>query len=439
MNLSLPKRLVQFLVLTTPLQAMELVIDSTAEKADHSFCSEKPKYQKLNCESLKTYFEKARQENIAVDLAINNKTKDAKKDNLLPHVFEHLNQLKKLNLDDFNLDSHPKIIQFFVKALKKNTSLETLILNNSHNDSEEETLGAQNSIRLIEALKGNNTLQSLTISYNDIDRMDANGFWGACVEPFVRDMVVPLNGSAAMAKLIKSNNTLTTLDLSYNGIIDHLSVRSLLKALTTNRSIRHFSFEGNDVGPINVKLIMKLLVENATLTHLNLTRTALGIDGAKGIANGLKVNTTLINLQLGKNRFYFEGTCAIALSLKVNKSLVTLNLASNKINLKPNTVMMTKFNKDGVDVVTSEKFAAKKIYCDGVTALASCLLENTKLQQLDLSSNGISPQKAQLLQNQLQSAHVPVQIYVGNLENKAPVYKKNITNTELPSDYRETI
>ena len=130
--------------------------------------------------------------------------------NHIAYLLRYNTTLLILDLSNIRLGSFVRLheVEPIAEALKINTTLTTLLLNNNRINSSE-------TIAIAKALERNSTLTTLNFSYNDV------GYHGA----------------KAIAEAVKINTTLTLLDLRCCNI-DVSSRETIAKSLETNTRIQ---------------------------------------------------------------------------------------------------------------------------------------------------------------------------------------------------------
>jgi hypothetical protein len=198
-------------------------------------------------------------------------------------------------------------------------------------------------IKLLNALKTNETVRTLTIS----DNYNVN-FLEKIYELFTTNKTIITLGLL--------NNTSTdyfkTLNMFY--LFDALQYNKTIKNLNITHNLITFNFsikEIHDLSDIFTKLSLKtidisynlinndhslkyLLRYNTSLHILNLSNNEMGDIGTIELANGLNSNTTLLEINLSNNNIGDKGLNVLATVLKVNKSIIDLNLSNNNIGDK---------------------------------------------------------------------------------------------------------
>ncbi|KAH7054762.1 hypothetical protein BKA57DRAFT_452132 [Linnemannia elongata] len=237
--------------------------------------------------------------------------------------------------------SGEKEFGILVEAIKDNSTLTTLTLWGN-------SIGSNGAQALSEALKTNSTLTTLNLG----------------------DNLIGDNGAQALSEALKTSSTLTTLKLQYSSIGVH-GARALSEALKVNSTLTTLSLVFNSIGPNGAQALSEALMANSTLTTLNLESNEIGPNGAQALSEALKTNSTLTTLDFGYNSIGDNGAQALSEALKTNSTLTTLNLWNNSIG------------------------------DNGAQALSEALKTNSNLTTLGLENNSIGPNGAQALPTRL--------------------------------------
>ena len=132
---------------------------------------------------------------------------------------------------------------------------------------------------------------------------------------------------------------LFSLDLAVNNCAvdgERTGVRTLMKALETNTSLRMLNLRGNDLTSDVAGDIAEMLLENNTLTQLNVGYNKIYNDGAWELCEALSENTGLRGLDLQRNEISDEGGKHVETLLNVNSVVREVDMRSNM--LSPETV-----------------------------------------------------------------------------------------------------
>jgi len=157
------------------------------------------------------------------------------------------------------------------EALRTNTTLTELYLNDSH-------IEAEGATKICESLKKNSSLTRLSLSKNWI-------------------------GDVGIKKICESllqNDKLTALNLSENTITMEGST-AICKYLTASTSLTELNLASNLIGDSGTVILCASLQKNRLLTRLNLEDNEIGSEGAKELYGLLSVNTILTELDLRRN------------------------------------------------------------------------------------------------------------------------------------------
>lgn len=149
---------------------------------------------------------------------------------------------------------------------------------------------------------------------------------------------------------------------------------------------------------------------------LNLSANRINAEGAQRLAEALEVNSTITSLSLRGNNIRSEGTMCFAKALLKNQTLTSLNLGGNAIAWP-----------------TSTNSTAHPYKGSGIQDLAEALEENSILQELILTGNGLGPEGVRRLTEAVQFSGV-VNLDVRGLGTHSLVQEK-----ELISDIRDAI
>jgi Ran GTPase-activating protein (RanGAP) involved in mRNA processing and transport len=253
--------------------------------------------------------------------------------------------IRTLILDNCKIDD--KVLKQLCDCLLKNRSLQNLSLQFA------EFLCLR---PLVELLSNNTPLQNLDI-FSLPDGIDVNEW-------------------IEFAGCLKFNCNLNHLDLSNCGLSDKTIV-ALSQTLHSNTSLRILTIINNSFGKAGGKAIVEMLKVNKSLTTLNLSDNDLKSEWLENFAHSMEQNHTLLNLELSSNKINRKGASFVAEGLMVNRCLSILNIAHNDIGN------------------------------EGIKVIFNALQENSnsKLHEMDVSSNSLSNQGAIFLAQILSLDH----------------------------------
>ena len=261
---------------------------------------------------------------------------------------------------------------------------------------------------------------------------------------------------------LMNKSTLTELNLSSNKITDEGTKRlaEAIKVITTRQSLYISHNTLSDVGMSSISDCLK----NSTLCKLNLSGNKITDEGAKGLAEAIQVNTTLQELNISKNWISKEGVMRIVEACTINRTLHKLVCTHNNLSKsglavineyirKENAVQIfeASWNSLGskgnqlafnttfelldikelsdysnskeeefrhVNEITDQKYVKQLLQCcldaqsvnvtgaimtnDQMLIFCDCLMNNSTLTELNLSSNEITDEGAKRLAEAIQ-------------------------------------
>lgn len=298
---------------------------------------------------------------------------------------------------------------------------------NESNEMYRKKITDNDLIPIITALKCNNFVVGIDLSYNNIND----------------------NGVCLIATYLQDTATLQTLVLSYNDI--HFEgVKSIANALQFNRSLLVLVLDGNKFGPEGGTELANVLQVNSTLEKLSLNNTdqnmtslvnmtaALHVNKVLKIldvtrpllfsqqeelaihfGNLLKNNSFLFEVHLGKHGIKDYGAERFIDLIMENKTLLHLDLSCNRIC------------RDGVKFIANYlatnpplqvlNLAYNKAEDDGAIALSEAIsVRNTSLVTLVICHNSILGEGLCSLARSLRSNYTLKQLYIwGNQTDQA--------------------
>ena len=125
-----------------------------------------------------------------------------------------------------------------------------------------------------------------------------------------------------LAEALTGNNTLTSLSLSNN--IDDKGAIALAGALTGNNTLTRLTLNSNNIGDEGAIALADALKGNTTLTRLSLNHNNIGDTGVSALADALKVNNTLTHLFIQKNNIGQMGKDAVKEARNTNNNDVKI-------------------------------------------------------------------------------------------------------------------
>ena len=274
----------------------------------------------------------------------------------------------------------------------------------------------------------NNTLQELTISWNDNNTPitilgDTNRFCN------VSNLYFGNVGAILISAFLFQKERIQKLDISYNNISDDGTV-AISEYLSSNNTLQQLNLSHNQVSSLGITNMSTALLTNTTLQILDISHNNISDDGTiaiirtlhshcrnnsiMGIANNEMINegcitkSALQKLNMSYNKISSKGIVTLSDHLKTNITLqelmISWNDCENLIVLDGANILCNMSGKHFGDVGTAlvssflwHKSNIQKldisynnISDDGTVAISEYLSSNNTLQQLDLSHNQVS-------------------------------------------------
>lgn len=251
--------------------------------------------------------------------------------------------LKELGLGATRLQ--PEHAEDIASLIANNQSITHLYL---HNNS----LGNYGIATICKALKQNHTLTVLYINENKIKETAEQG----ASKPM-----------RALGSALKTNQTLQKLGLSFNHIGAE-GAKFLGEGLKANSSLRELHLRNTDLDNQGVVEIINAINHTQALQILDLTANSFTVNGAQTLANALGKNRSLTELDLRQNELLGdEGIRCITKTLGQHPTLTTLKLECSKEalpevfkNLSHCATLTTLDVRDNITKHLSHLFAGHK-------------------------------------------------------------------------------
>ena len=271
-------------------------------------------------------------------------------------------------------------------------------------------------------------------------------------------------GVRRLVKVIQVNTTLRSLDISHNTTSDD-GMSSISDCLKINATLSKLNLSNNKITDEVVKMFSEAIQINTTLQDINMSSNNITDEGAKRLAEAIKVNTTLKELNISKNWISKEGVMRIVEACTINRTLHKLVCTHNNLSKsglaaineyirKENAVQIfeaswnslcsknnqlafkttfelldvqQKLQSDYdnikeelwyVDEITDPKYVRKFLQCsldmqhvnvtgtvttdDQMLIFCDCLMNNSTLTELNLSSNKITDEGVRRLVKAIQ-------------------------------------
>jgi len=243
------------------------------------------------------------------------------------------------------------------RILLNNQSIETLIL-------QENSLGEDAGDKIGAALIQNKTLKKLVLSDNKIKNKGARS-------------------------IIENGTSLVSIDLSENDINPEVCY-DLKNLMMHSKCLREVIWNGNFIGIKGINFIVDALRAGSKIKSLSLRNTSIGKVGVQTLSRGLYENECLKILDLGSNSITYESFIDLCNSLNNNK-IKTLRLRNNLLKDEGAKYFAENIlTKGSKSCLTNFDFSACKIYDQGLIYLLNGLMDNEKINWINLRDNYFS-------------------------------------------------
>ena len=288
----------------------------------------------------------------------------------------------KLQIVDLSCNSYMIIL----KVLLHTPALSSLKINDCNVIDE-------STDKLANVLLLNTLLQEIDLSYNSLSKVDLLSILKGMKNI---SSLVKINGShnkiideAAdeLAKILFHNTSLQELDLSYNNLSKLDSLR-ILKGMKNISTLIIINVSYNEIIDEAANELANVLLQNTSLQEINLSCNNLSKLDSLRILKGMKNISTLIIINVSHNEIIDEAANELANVLLQNTSLQELNLSYSSLS-KLDSFRILKGMENISNLITLN-VSHNKIIDEAADELANILLHNTKLEKLDLSFNNLS-------------------------------------------------
>lgn len=300
--------------------------------------------------------------------------------------------IDKLSIDRLEIAKNPVIFQRLCDTIKHGAQFRHLLITNDE-------LGPKLLTELMESLaegtravKGENSLQHLSLSNDHLDAQALVALSTLMKEKGVAIKSLDLSdnplwgGVDAFAEGIKDCKTLTNLVLK-GCKINNTNGKAITTAVMTCPSLTVLDLSGNELGPEPGKAVGLKLRDHKSLSVLNLDFCGVGDETAKMLGLSLRENGSLQTLSLVYNKITEEGAKGLALGLKNNAKLSTLSLRKNAVSSEAGKALGAALNLNST--LTVLDLSECGIKDEAMIGLAAGLRENATLSVLRLNSNMI--------------------------------------------------
>ena len=344
-------------------------------------------------------------------------------DSIIEKLANNEGNTKTLSFTNEGVSCEHTPLQKLGKLLKTNTTLQTLDINSrdpSYINS------------LVEALKQNKTLKTLSIQYThfDDDNEGAIVLANSLNSTSLINLSLDTNnitdaGTVALAKALETNTTLKSFSIE-NNKISTTGADALAESLKANKNLEKFEFKYNTQPKDSGATLINALLHNTILKTFVFNNAVIDV---KAIANvfGKGGNTTITNLDISSNpktNVYIGNDIeyipfdvkALAIALKNNTTLTNLNISNNAIDDAGAQALAGALNNTKL---TELYINGNNIANDGAKALADALKTNTTLQIVKLSANKFDDIGIKYLTEAVNVNQQLVQLWI-NFKNPSP-------------------
>lgn len=191
-----------------------------------------------------------------------------------------------------------------------------------------------------------------------------------------------------LAKFLHKTKSLTTVILRENLLNDE-SIQILVSGLRQNWTVTTLDLSQNKIGPMGAKRLCALLEKNRCLTDLNLAGNNINEDGARALGAAIASSNSLLTLSLRLNPLGDLGGQHIIEGTEFNTSLRTLDLGACDLQARSTAALGSLLLRN--NTLTTIDVTSNEIAGDGAQVILHALNKfNTKLIRLDLRRNPIA-------------------------------------------------
>lgn len=209
--------------------------------------------------------------------------------------------IRRVDFSDNRLGVQGSVVDInagiLIKSLvTKNSIITELILRNNK-------LSDKDIEQIADGVNDNVTLQSLDLSYNEIQ----------------------YRGAVAISRILSHNSELRELNVEWNAFRTAGSFVILNEGLVSNNTIKRFNLAWNGIDDDGGVVLGKIIGENA-IEEIIASHNKIGMRGAEAIAKGIKSSSALTVLVLDDNPLKDDGCIAIIRALRENNTIQRVSL-----------------------------------------------------------------------------------------------------------------
>ena len=275
-------------------------------------------------------------------------------------VMQNIFNLSVLNIANADIN---ETISELITVLLHNTELKEFDM--SYNN-----MSASNAVKILRVMKNISNLKTFIINHNMIADEAAD----------------------ELASVLLHNASLKEFDLGCNNL-STLDAVNIFKGMKNISSLETINLSNNNITDKATEELASVLLHNASLQNLDLSYNGLSASDAVKIFKGMKNISSLVTINLSNNNITDKATEELASVLLHNTSLQNLDLSYNGLSTS-DAINIFKGMKNISSLVTINLSNNNNITDKATEKLATVLLHNTSLQNLDLSYNDLSTSDA---------------------------------------------
>ena len=286
--------------------------------------------------------------------------------------------LRVFNIEGNNFKSSVKEI---LKCLSSITSLQKLNLNNNQ-------IPVNCSEALASVVSHNKGLEELHVKDNDLGEATLEVAKALRNITSLKILVlegdgIPKESFSQLALALKSNKHLEKLWLLSNNL--QLSAIDILQSLSTISELKSLNINDNQITEEAGEILASVVSHNKNLEELYLSGNNLG-EGLLSVMKALQHIKSLKKLSLGNNNISEEVSDELACAIKANKYLEEIGLFAS--NLKSSAIIVLR-SLTTISTLKNLNINNNHITEEATEALASVILHNTGLEEIDISNNNL--------------------------------------------------
>jgi Ran GTPase-activating protein (RanGAP) involved in mRNA processing and transport len=202
-----------------------------------------------------------------------------------------------------------------------------------------------------------------------------------------------------LTKALKENTHVKTINFHDNRFSGK-ALEYLAKFIEENQALEQLIFRDCEIGDDGLSLVLKALEKNHTLQGIDLISNKITAKGAKELADFFKRNTTIKSLRLNNNCIGDEGLGYLIESGVINRlKEFQIDITRNEITKKGfNALISCLISENNLEILGIKRSKYGDEIGDQELEQLIPLIENSKIKNIDLSSNNIILEKTELAQ-----------------------------------------